>query len=73
MMALHNLLWSVPLKIGAFAKLGLFFPMVCIIHVLDKTSAEQLYRDKGLFLLSSSAHLFSFPGNYRLVQLSCSW
>ena len=41
--------WSVALKIGALSKLGLFFPMVCFIHVFDQTLAEQLYRDKGLF------------------------
>ena len=29
-------------------KLGLFFPLVCFIHVFDQTLAEQLYRDKGL-------------------------
>ena len=36
------------LKIGALTKLGLFFPVVCFIHVFDQTLAEQLYRDKGL-------------------------
>ena len=36
------------LKIGALTKLGLFFPVLCFIHVFDQTSAEQLYRDKGL-------------------------
>ena len=42
-------LWSVTLKIGALTKLGLFFPVtMCFIHVFDQTSAEQLYRDKGL-------------------------
>ena len=34
--------WSVTLKIGALAKLGLFFPMVCFIYVFDQTSAEQV-------------------------------
>ena len=33
------------------AKLGLFFPVVCFIHVFDQTLAEQLYRDKGLLLI----------------------
>ena len=42
-------LWSVALKIGAFTKLGLFFPVLCFIYVFDQTLAEQLYRDKGLF------------------------
>ena len=37
------------LKIGALTKLGLFFPVVCFIHVFDQTLAEQLYRDKDLF------------------------
>ena len=41
-------LWSVTLKLGALTKLGLFFPVVCFIHVFDQTLAEQLYRDKGL-------------------------
>ena len=36
------------LEIGALTKLGLFFPVVCFIHVFDQTLAEQLYRDKGL-------------------------
>ena len=44
-------LWSVTLKIGALTKLGLFFPVVCFIHVFDQTLAEQLYRDKGLLNL----------------------
>ena len=39
------------LKIGALTKLGLFFPVVCFIHVFDQTLAEQLYRDKGLLNL----------------------
>ena len=34
------------LKIGALAKLGLFFPLVCFIHVFDQTLAEQLYMTK---------------------------
>ena len=34
---------------GALTKLGLFFPVVCFIHVFDQTLAEQLYRDKGVF------------------------
>ena len=42
-------LWSVTLKIGALTKLGLFFLVVCFIHVFDQTLAEQLYRDKGLY------------------------
>ena len=41
------------LKIGAITKLGLFFPVVCFIHVFDQTLAEQLYRDKVLFNYSS--------------------
>ena len=45
------------LKIGALTKLGLFFAVVCFIHVFDQTLAEQLYCDKGLY---SS---FSFPSN----------
>ena len=36
------------LKIGARTKLGLFFPVVCFIHVFDQTLTEQLYRDRGL-------------------------
>ena len=36
------------LKIGALTKLGLFFPVVCFIHVFDQTLAEQLYCDKVL-------------------------
>ena len=40
------------LKIGAFTKLGLFFPVVCFIHVFDQTLAEQLYRDKGLLSIA---------------------
>ena len=43
-------LWSVTLKIGALTKRGLFFPVVCFIHVFDQTLAEQLYRDKGLLI-----------------------
>ena len=42
--------WSVTQKIGALTKLGLFFPVVCFIHVFDQTLAEQLYRDKGLLI-----------------------
>ena len=38
------------LKLGALTKLGLFFPVVCLIRVFDQTLAEQLYRDKGLLL-----------------------
>ena len=35
---------------GALTKLGLFFPVVCFIHVFDQALAEQLYRDhKGLY------------------------
>ena len=46
-----TVLWSVTLKISALTKLGLFFPVVCFIsHVF----AEQLYRDKGLWLFSLS-------------------
>ena len=41
-------LWSVTLKIGALTKLGLFFPVVCFIYVLDQTLAEQLCKGKGL-------------------------
>ena len=41
-------LWSVTMKIGALTKLGLFFAVVCFIHVFDQTLAEQLYRDKGV-------------------------
>ena len=37
------------LKTGALIKRGLFFPVVCFIHVFDQTLAEQLYRDKGLY------------------------
>ena len=40
-------LWFVNLKIGALTKVGLFFSVVCFIHVFDQTLAEQLYRDKG--------------------------
>ena len=47
MMELHGTL-VVTLKIGAFTKLGLFFPVVCFICVLDKNLAEQLYHDKDL-------------------------
>ena len=36
------------LKIGARTKLGLLFPVVCFINVLDQTLAEQMYRDKAL-------------------------
>ena len=43
-----TVLWSVTLKIGAFTKLGSFFPVVCFIHVFDQTLAEQLYLDKDL-------------------------
>ena len=32
--------------------LGLFFPVVCFIHVFDQTLAEQLYRDKDLLTLT---------------------
>ena len=39
-------LWSVTLKIGTLAKLGLFFP-VEFIYVFDQTLAEQLYH-RGL-------------------------
>ena len=38
-----TVLWSVTLKIGAVSKLGLFFPVVCFIHVFGQTLAEQLY------------------------------
>ena len=31
-------------KIGALTKLAFFFPVLCFIHVLDRTLAEQLYR-----------------------------
>ena len=41
-------LWSVTLKIGALTKLGLFFPVVCLIYVFDQILAEQLYHDKDL-------------------------
>ena len=49
-----TVLWSVTLKIGALTKLGLFFPVVCFIHVFDQPLAEQLYRDQDLlqFLLN---------------------
>ena len=46
-MALHGTLVC-DSEIGALTKLGLFFPVVCFIHVFDQTLAEQLYRDKGL-------------------------
>ena len=48
-------LWSVTLKIGALTKLGLFFPVVFFIYAFDQTSAQQLYRDKGLYRESTSA------------------
>ena len=38
-------LWPVTLKIGAFTKLGLFFPLVGFIPVFGQTLEEQLYRD----------------------------
>ena len=44
----HRVIWSVTLKISALTNLGLFFPVVCFIHVFGQTLAEQLYRDKGL-------------------------
>ena len=43
---------SPTLKIGALTKLGLFFPVVCFIHVFDQTLAEKLYRDKGYLATS---------------------
>ena len=48
-------------KISALTKLGLFFPVVCFICVFDQTSAEQLYRDKGLYDCGKSlfSHLTS--------------
>ena len=49
MMALYST-WSVTLKIGALTKLGLFFPVVCFIHVFDQPLAEQLYHDKGVYM-----------------------
>ena len=48
MMALHGTLVCHSMKIAAITKLGLFFPVVCFIHVFDQTLAEQLYPDKGL-------------------------
>ena len=53
-------LWSVTLKIGALTKLGLFFPVVCFIHVFDQSLAEQLYSDKRL--------LGSFPYCFQVVS-----
>ena len=49
------------LKIGALTKLGLFFPVVCSIHVCDQTLAEQLYRDKGLQRLNPNVKKTTFP------------
>ena len=35
-------------------KLGLFFPVVCFLHVFDQSLVEQLYRDKDLFSKSDT-------------------
>ena len=43
MMALHGILVC---DSEVHFQTWLFFPVVCFIHVLDQTSAEQLYRDK---------------------------
>ena len=51
MMVLVTVLWSVTLTTGSLTKLGLFFPVLCFIHVFDQTLAEQLYPDKGLLVL----------------------
>ena len=53
MMAVFTVLLSVTLKIGALTKLGLFFSLVCFIHVFDQTLAEHLYHDKGLLMYQS--------------------
>ena len=49
-----NQIWSVSLKHGALTKLGLFFPVVCFLHVFDQSLVEQLYRDKDLFSKSDT-------------------
>ena len=36
-----TVLWSVKMKNGALAELGLFFPVVCLIYAFDRTLAEQ--------------------------------
>ena len=48
MMPLHFGTLVCDSEIGALIELGLFFPVVCFIHVFDQTLAEQLYRVKGL-------------------------
>ena len=56
------------LKIGALTKLGLFFPVVCSIHVFDQTLAEQLDRDKGL-LYSTCFHSMQTPLKFPNLML----
>ena len=61
------------LKIGALTKLGLFFAVVCFIHVFDQTLAEQLYRDKGLLSnlrrFRNQTSLVPLPTRFVFVQL----
>ena len=52
------------LKIGALTKLGLFFPVVCFIHVFDQTLAQQLYRDKALWSCARSREI-CFPASLK--------
>ena len=62
------------LKIGALTKLGLFFPVVCFIHMFDQTLAEQLYRDNGSTRRPSSknpAKMLSYEGRRGLRVQKC--
>ena len=71
-----TVLWSVTLKIGALTKLGLFFPVVCFIHVFDQTLAEQLYVFSLAlylaFLAGKPLLLFLFSVG-RILQSSQTW
>ena len=51
MMALHGTLVC-DSENGALTKLGLFFPVVCFIHVFDQTLVKQHYCDKGLLSIA---------------------
>ena len=58
------------LKIGALTKLGLFFPVLSFIHVFDRTLAEQLYRDEGLYGIRIITEMLSriFPHIFAIAD-----
>ena len=65
MMAFHGTLVCDSANWYRLTKLGLFFPIMCLIHVFDQTLAEQLYRDKRS--IGRKVTL----GNWSSLRLNC--